>query len=61
MKRTEKESAVVLYLCDRRACDGGCLNEDCSHTSDIRHAKNFESVSIKEGLVDYFEMEPVMA
>lgn len=30
----------IAYLCDRMACDN-CHPETCSHTTDIRHAKNF--------------------
>lgn len=30
----------VAYECDRLACDN-CHPETCSHTTDIRHAKNF--------------------
>ena len=35
----------VFYLCDRRACDS--CNPDCAHTSDVRHAVNFEVSSVK--------------
>lgn len=31
---------LVLYLCDRKACDK--CNPECSHTNDINHAKSFE-------------------
>ena len=52
------EGVVVLFLCDRKACDGGCPIPDlCSHTSDICHAKNFDFVRIDEKLGDYFEIE----
>ncbi|ADL03361.1 hypothetical protein [Lacrimispora saccharolytica] len=30
----------IMFLCDRRACDT-CLKE-CKHTSDIKHAENFQ-------------------
>lgn len=30
----------IAYLCDRHACPN-CHPETCSHTTDIRHAKNF--------------------
>lgn len=34
----------VLYLCDHRACNKhGCV--ECNHTTDVRHAKNFENVN----------------
>ena len=31
---------AVLYLCDRQRCGEQC-NESCRHTSDIKHAANF--------------------
>ena len=31
---------AILYLCDRKACEN--CHEECKHTSDIRHAVNFE-------------------
>lgn len=39
----ERSKREVLYVCDRRACDK-CMRADsaCTHTKDIRHAKNFE-------------------
>lgn len=49
---------AVLFLCDRKACEGGCLYPNCSHTTDITHAKNFESIRIDDKRVDYFESEP---
>lgn len=33
----------VLYICDRKKCE--TCREDCTHTQDIRHAKNFEKIS----------------
>lgn len=35
-------ATTIYYLCDRRACEK--CNPDCTHTSDIRHAKNFRVV-----------------
>lgn len=36
----------IFYLCDRRACEkcnAHCGGEaQCKHTTDIRHARNFE-------------------
>lgn len=49
---------AVLFLCDRKACEGGCLSENCTHTTDIRHAANFDTIRIDERRVDYFEIEP---
>lgn len=37
------DNETVIYACDRRACHCGC-NSACSHTSDIRHAKNFKMI-----------------
>ena len=36
----QEKDAQVLYVCDRTACLQ-CHPETCSHTSDVRHAKNF--------------------
>lgn len=30
---------IPVFECDRRACNK--CNQECSHTPDIRHAKNF--------------------
>lgn len=41
MRAPERQN--VLYLCDRRACERCMpLKPGCRHTSDVRHAKNFE-------------------
>lgn len=29
----------IVFLCDGKACSGDC--EDCKHTADIAHARNF--------------------
>lgn len=44
----------ILYLCDQRACEDGCC-ELCKHTSDIRHAKNFQLMNSDD--VIFMEME----
>ncbi len=50
----DKARPKVMYECDRRACAKGCNTHSggrCSHTEDIRHAKNFQmtpSGSFKE-------------
>lgn len=31
----------VVYICDGKACEGGCQDDLCSHTTDIEHALNF--------------------
>lgn len=36
-----KHQDRILYLCDREACKN-CSYPMCKHTTDIRHAKNFE-------------------
>lgn len=40
---TKARPDQVLYLCDRLACPE-CDNPECSHTEDVKHAINFESV-----------------
>lgn len=34
----------ILYLCDRTRCDCCYEGYSCSHTTDIKHAKNFKEV-----------------
>lgn len=41
----------VLYLCDRRACKEGCGGPFCEHTTDIRHAKNFETYNLGDRIL----------
>lgn len=45
---TEKKEMTIkpeiVYLCDRRNCDN-CSGLECKHTSNIKHAKNFENVN----------------
>lgn len=36
--------ADVFYLCDRRACRNCSPISECSHTSNIEHAVNFERI-----------------
>lgn len=50
------ESNDILYLCDRRACHGGCSPE-CKHTQDITHAVNFEIAPFGKGA--FIEKEKV--
>lgn len=38
--KSEEKNQGVMFLCDRRACDK-CFNE-CQHTSEIKHAENFQ-------------------
>ena len=33
----------ILFLCDRKRCE--TCNDFCEHTSDIRHAANFEIIA----------------
>jgi hypothetical protein len=51
-----KKDKVVLYICDRKACGDFCPNRMCEHTTDIDHAANFDRVTVKPGVVDYFEV-----
>lgn len=37
-----KESTILLYLCDRKQCGVRCHYPECKHTSDLRHAKNYD-------------------
>lgn len=37
----KEQNEVVAFLCDRRKCKK-CNYPQCTHTFDIRHAKNFE-------------------
>ena len=49
--RSEND-VVITYICDRKACVH-CDDTNCAHTSDIRHAANFESHM--SGMKTYFE------
>lgn len=40
----------VFYICDRTACE--VCHDECTHTDDITHAKNFYKIDC-----DYFESE----
>lgn len=33
----------IYYICDKKACAKSCI--DCAHTSNIKHAKNFQSLN----------------
>ena len=49
---------AILYLCDRKACEN--CSDICKHTSDIRHAVNFEqdhADGVETG--DFWEKENV--
>lgn len=48
--------AKVLYLCNRRQCEG-CSYPECKHTTDIFHAKNFVEHYSKEKGLWYEEVE----
>jgi len=43
----------ILYICNRQKCHECC--DECRHTSDIRYAKNFDTVYMND--VMYIEME----
>ena len=49
---------AILYICDRKACDN--CSDMCKHTTDIRHAVNFEQYhadGVEAG--DFWEKENV--
>lgn len=35
------DAVKVAYICDSRACNSDCELTECTHTTDIEHAKNF--------------------
>lgn len=41
-----ENEVICEYICDRNACINCRANPDCDRTRDIRHAVNFESMSI---------------
>lgn len=51
--KSDARNKKILYLCDRTQCDCCYEGYSCSHTTDIKHAKNFKEVY--EGL--YMENE----
>ena len=49
---------AILYICDRKACEN--CNKECKHTTDIRHAVNFEQYhadGVEAG--DFWEKENI--
>lgn len=50
-KEAIHEVIEVVYLCDRRACEEGCGGPPCEHTTDIRHARNFESFNMGDRVI----------
>ena len=49
---------AILYICDRKACEN--CNKECKHTTDIRHAVNFEQYhadGVEAG--DFWEQENI--
>ena len=47
---------IPVFECDRRACDK--CNQECSHTPDIRHAKNFHITHTEaDGSIYFMEGE----
>ena len=49
----ESHKVKVAYLCDRERCEE-CHPDYCKHTSDIKHARNFE----EKAKGRYVEREP---
>lgn len=43
-KINEEKDPVILFECDRNACDI-CRNPECHHTFNIEHAVNFEHIN----------------
>lgn len=41
---SDPRNEKILYLCDRIRCDCCYEGYSCSHTTDIKHAKNFKEV-----------------
>lgn len=41
----DNEEQEVYFVCDRRKCEK--CSENCHHTKDVRHAKNFTLSSLK--------------
>ena len=54
MKTTE--TPVILYRCDKKACEK-CDNLNCHFTTDITHAANFEKRYYEEDCFCYAEKE----
>lgn len=40
-----ENNVIVEYVCDQKACVN-CNYPECTHTRDIRHAKNFVAIFI---------------
>ena len=40
----DKQDRIVVYACDRQICGDKC-HDDCAHTTDIDHAKNFRKIA----------------
>ena len=47
----------VHYICDRKACEDNCSYPLCKHTSDVRHAVNFEKKIRWDGEPVFMEKE----
>ena len=59
-----KKKVDILYLCDNMACLDSCRESECSHTSNLKHARHkedldgriFEYVKTSKG-ADFFELD----
>lgn len=51
-REKDEHPTQVAYVCDNEACGAACSTE-CHHTTDVRHARNFECV----GENQYMEKE----
>jgi len=52
------DAVQVAYVCDSRACNGDCTSEECTHTKDIEHAKNF--IRIGDAYMEQTDVESVV-
>lgn len=39
----DERDRIIVYACDREICGDKC-HDDCAHTTDIDHAKNFRKI-----------------
>lgn len=51
-----KDKLVIAYICDGKECESGCSDSECTHTTNISHAKNFRLIEPDT----YIERRPSM-
>ena len=50
----DASKAIAVYICDKKACDE--CSGICEHTTDIKHAVNFEPIRFINGkVIEYVE------